>query len=267
MSESRFAFGANWARFLSRLTPERVQLAETSLRDMLGDLSGKRFLDIGSGSGLFSLAARNLGATVHSFDYDPQSVACTAELRRRFYPDDRAWRVERGSALDEPYLRSLGAFDVVYAWGVLHHTGEMWRAMELATIPLAPGGLLYVAVYTRMSPIWHRLVTGQKRLYVRSPAPVRWAMIGGYGFYAFVLEAMASIAHGRHPLARVLEYEKRWRGMSWWHDIVDWVGGYPYESASPSDVFDFYRQRGLTLTRLVVHPHTANGEYVFASPQ
>jgi 2-polyprenyl-3-methyl-5-hydroxy-6-metoxy-1,4-benzoquinol methylase len=93
-------------------------------------LDGKSFLDIGSGSGLFSLAARRLGARVHSFDYDQQSVACTAELRRRYFPSAGDWVVERGSALDRDYLARLGTFDVVYSWGVLHHTGDMWRALE-----------------------------------------------------------------------------------------------------------------------------------------
>ncbi len=81
----RFGFGANWARFLRHLDEPRIVAAERSLQQMLGlpSLAGLRFLDAGSGSGLFSLAARRLGAEVHSFDYDPQSVACTRELRRR----------------------------------------------------------------------------------------------------------------------------------------------------------------------------------------
>jgi 2-polyprenyl-6-hydroxyphenyl methylase/3-demethylubiquinone-9 3-methyltransferase len=83
----RFEFGANWLRFLEMLNDERIAQAEQSLCDMLGvsDLLGKSFLDVGSGSGLFSLAARQLGATVHSFDYDPQSVACTQELKRWYF--------------------------------------------------------------------------------------------------------------------------------------------------------------------------------------
>ena len=89
----RFAFGENWTRFLATLDDERITIAEQSLREMLGveQLTGKSFLDIGSGSGLFSLVARRLGARVYSFDYDPQSVACTAELRRRYFPDDEQW--------------------------------------------------------------------------------------------------------------------------------------------------------------------------------
>src|SRR5690606_102989 len=108
---------------------------------------GLRFLDIGSGSGLSSLAARRLGARVHSFDYDPESVACTAELRRRFFPGSPDWTVERGSALDAGYLRGLGSFDIVYSWGVLHHTGRMWEGLANAALPVAEGGRLFVAIY------------------------------------------------------------------------------------------------------------------------
>ena len=130
----RFGFGANWARFLAVLDETRIIDAEKSLRDMLGvnDLYGRRFLDIGCGSGLFSLAARRLGAQVHSFDFDLQSVACAKELKRRYFPEDGTWRIEEGSILDSEYLERLGQFDIVYSWGVLHHTGSMWVAIENA---------------------------------------------------------------------------------------------------------------------------------------
>ena len=111
----RFKFGANWLRFLSLLNDKRIRLAEDSLRQMLEteDLQGKAFLDAGSGSGLFSLAARRLGARLNSFDYDPQSVACTAELKRRYFPSDPDWVVEEGSVLDSGYLNRLGVFDCI----------------------------------------------------------------------------------------------------------------------------------------------------------
>src|SRR5262245_60698108 len=108
-SGERFEFGRNWARFLRRVNNDRIGLATASLQRMLNvdRLDGRTFLDVGSGSGLFSLAARRLGAVVHSFDYDPESVACTRALRERYSPNDVSWRVERGSVLDSDYLKSL----------------------------------------------------------------------------------------------------------------------------------------------------------------
>ena len=88
--------------------------------------------------------ARRLGATVTSFDYDPQSVACTRELRRRYFPDDAAWTVTEGSVLDRAFVDGLGTFDIVYSWGVLHHTGAMWDAIGLAAERVAPGGQFFI---------------------------------------------------------------------------------------------------------------------------
>ena len=114
----RFEFGQNWSQFLPIIDQERIQQAEMSLKDMLevDSLTGKSFLDIGSGSGLFSLAARRLGARVHSFDFDPKSVFCTRELKKNYFPDDDSWKIEEGSVLDDEHMKSLGHFDVVYSW-------------------------------------------------------------------------------------------------------------------------------------------------------
>jgi 2-polyprenyl-6-hydroxyphenyl methylase/3-demethylubiquinone-9 3-methyltransferase len=249
----RFAFGRNWTRFLRLLNADRIAAAEASLQRMLetDTLAGLRFLDIGCGSGLFSLAARRLGAVVHSFDYDPASVACATELRRRFLgPDDPGWTIARGSALDLDYLRSLGTFDVVYSWGVLHHTGAMWDALDAARLPLAPGGKLWIAIYNdegSRSRRWRAI----KRTYNRLP---RWARVpytiavSAPGEVRSALGAVASNRFGEWWTAR--RANGRARGMSHWRDIVDWVGGYPYETATPDQIFDFYKARGLALAKL-----------------
>jgi len=248
----RFEFGKNWSRFLEGVRDEHVVTAESSLKRMLDidSLAGLRFLDIGSGSGLFSLAARRLGARVHSFDYDPQSVACTAELRRRYFSDDAHWVVEEGSALDADYLAGLGHFDIVYSWGVLHHTGHMWQALENAQLPVAPGGRLFIAIYNdngSKSRRWAQIKHAYNNLprFVRAP----------FALLAMTPNETKSFLRAALD-GRPGEYLRSWvkpddfRGMSRWHDIVDWVGGYPYEFATPEQIFDYYRERGFTLTKL-----------------
>lgn len=236
----RFAFGENWRRFLMMLDEERIRIAEDSLKLMLdvADLRGKTFLDIGSGSGLFSLAARRLGAKVHSFDYDPQSVSCTAELKRRYYPEDMNWHVEEGSALDQEYLAKLGQWDIVYSWGVLHHTGAMWRALENVAPLVSRGGRLYIAIYNdqgRTSRYWAFI----KRLY-NSVVFLRPALIVLHWPYLVGLRWLY-----RKCFSRPLE-----RGMSLWRDMFDWLGGLPFEVARPEDIFAYFRARGFVLDRL-----------------
>jgi len=250
---ARFEFGANWGRFLASVNDARVATARASLQDMLGcdDLRGRTFLDVGSGSGLFSLAARMLGAEVRSFDYDPLSVACTESLKARFLPADPGWVIGRGDALDAAFLESLGTFDVVYSWGVLHHTGAMWRAVANVAERVAPGGVLFVALYNdqgALSALWGRL----KYVYNRLPRALR-------PLYTLLVMGPREVADGLYCLVRGRfgAFLRAWteaagsnpRGMNRMRDIVDWIGGYPFEVASPAAVLAFLAERGFASVR------------------
>jgi 2-polyprenyl-6-hydroxyphenyl methylase/3-demethylubiquinone-9 3-methyltransferase len=260
----RFEFGKNWAWFLETLNDDRIAEAMVSLQAMLQvtSLEGRSFLDIGYGSGLFSLAARRLGARVYSFDYDPQSVACTSELRRRYFPSDSEWTVESGSALDANYVRSLGGFDIVYSWGVLHHTGDMWTALANAAIPVAPGGKLFIAIYNDQGTASRRW-TKVKQLYNRLPKPLRFLVVWPCLIVVSWRPLLKDLLRGR-PFATIRDYHKKQRGMSFWQDLIDWVGGYPFEVATPEQIFDFYRERGFVLVRLKTCKGTLGcNEFVF----
>ena len=251
LSGRRFEFGANWAAFLRTLDSQRVELAKESLQSFLGtrELSGKSFLDVGSGSGLFSLAARLLGASVRSFDYDPQSVQCTRELKSRYFRDDPDWRIEEGSILDQHYVSTLGTYDIVYSWGVLHHTGEMWTALANTASLVAPGGMLFVALYNDQGPMSSRWRT-LKRLYNRLPRPFKTpyliAVMGPREMRLFI-GAVLRLRLGSYMDSRLNYARRSLRGMSYWHDLVDWIGGYPFEVAKPEEVFEFCRSRGFRL--------------------
>jgi 2-polyprenyl-3-methyl-5-hydroxy-6-metoxy-1,4-benzoquinol methylase len=248
-SGKRFAFGANWTEFLTVLDEDRIAEAEKSLRSFLGlhDLVGMSFLDIGCGSGLFSLAARRLGARVHSFDFDENSVACTHELRRRYFPDDANWQIEQGSALDRPFVESLGRFDVCYSWGVLHHTDQLWRALFNAQLAVAPGGMMYIAIYNDegvVSAIWEVV----KRTYC-SGIFGRTLMTGIFYPAFFVSGLLIDLFRLRNPARRYREHRK-YRGMSLIHDWKDWLGGLPYERARPERITGYLENLGFECLRV-----------------
>jgi 2-polyprenyl-6-hydroxyphenyl methylase/3-demethylubiquinone-9 3-methyltransferase len=259
----RFPFGKNWQRFLDVLNEEHITESIKALSGFLGkdSLHEMQFLDIGSGSGLHSLAARRMGAVVYSFDYDPDSVGCTLELKQRFFPEDEQWAVQQGSALDRTYIQSLGVFDICYAWGVLHHTGALWQALYNTQLPLKEGGLLFIAVYNDqglISEIWHIV----KRIYCSGP--VGRALMALIFYPLFWLGGvLIDLFHLRNPGTRYKEH-KRYRGMSLVHDWKDWLGGYPYQPARPQEIISYFQNLDLELLRFEPTGHGfGNNQYLF----
>ncbi|TVQ01553.1 MAG: class I SAM-dependent methyltransferase [Planctomycetaceae bacterium] len=273
---TRFRFGENWKDFLSTIDRDRVEAAAVGLERLLGadtNLAGRSFVDIGCGSGLVSLAAHLAGAQVTSFDFDEQSVRCTETLRERCEPRGTVdsgtapgppWRILHGSILDQNFIAGLGRFDIAYAWGVLHHTGRMWPAIEAACDLVAPGGRLVLAIYHDQggpSRRWARV----KRFYHRLPPWLRPVYVASIAAGWELRFSLARLCSGRNPLPlEDWRSKKRDRGMSVWHDWVDWIGGWPFEVSSPDGIINPLIRSGFELRMLkTVGGGWGCNEYVF----
>ncbi|RWA63998.1 class I SAM-dependent methyltransferase [Mesorhizobium sp.] len=242
-ASNRYEFGANWASFIDRhYSIERRRVAGDKLLSFLGkeSLEGMDFLDIGSGSGLHSLAAFDARAErIHSFDFDPLSVRTTGKLRH-LAGEPPNWTVERGDVLDVDYLEKLGTWSLVYSWGVLHHTGAMWQAIENAAHRVAPGGLFFIALYSSnvVKPSAQFWLDVKRRYNAAGPSKRRWMEY--WYIWRFRL--------GRNPLrlpslVKQVYEKKKGRGMSYMTDVRDWLGGWPMEFAEDQPVVDFLKER------------------------
>jgi 2-polyprenyl-6-hydroxyphenyl methylase/3-demethylubiquinone-9 3-methyltransferase len=245
-----FEFGENWASFSEGIDASAVQAAQGSLVKLFEEdgLTGKTFLDIGCGSGLFSIAAAQLGASkVLGIDLDPVSVETSSKNAEIWLQVDESYSLgnrdmvlsfKQASVLDKVVMDTLGQFDVVYSWGVLHHTGNMRRALEIAAARVKPGGVLVTAIYNRhsTSPVW--LVV--KRFYNWLPNFGQRLVVIGFAPVIFLAKLIVT---RKNPL-------KMGRGMDFMHNVVDWLGGYPYEYASVSEMALMFNENGMRLAKV-----------------
>lgn len=267
-----FSFGKNWNDFIKkyysddRLSEAVKSLKKISQRDSLQD---KTFLDIGSGSGLFSLAAYKLGATrIESMDLDPFSIQTTNYVREHYGSNASLWSVQQGSILDEAWTRDhLHPADVVYSWGVLHHTGDMWQAITNAASFVAEGGLFIIAIYNKEGGLfssrfwWH-----VKRFYNRMPAFIQSAMCGIYLAVHFTTPILVSPLKLRRRFWESVNYVRNYqssRGMNRWTDIKDWLGGYPYEYATVDEIVSFVQKLGFSTMQVWPKDGKGCSEFLF----
>jgi SAM-dependent methyltransferase len=268
-SEIRYEFGDNWRSYArAALSDTSVRRASTALQQLLDmqSLHGKTFMDIGCGSGLHALVACKLGASqVICFDFDPISVEVSKSVLQSHGIPDSQCQIMRGSILDPLFMETLPKADIVYSWGVLHHTGAMWDAIEAALAKVNEEGIFAIAIYNRVdgrfvsSERWHTI----KRLYNRSPRVGRYLLELAYTSSHVIADTL----YHRDPLRTFRSYSQdESRGMDFWHDAKDWLGGLPYEYASTSEIIHFVERQGRFVTRKVV-PSSGKGcnEFLFAA--
>ncbi|WP_029583539.1 bifunctional 2-polyprenyl-6-hydroxyphenol methylase/3-demethylubiquinol 3-O-methyltransferase UbiG [Bradyrhizobium sp. URHD0069] len=261
--ETHFEFGENWKNYSKTIDQKRIDSAVVGVKKLFPHgLAGKTFLDIGCGSGLHTLAALLLGAaSVTAVDIDENSVSTTQALLTKHAPNPN-WTAKIASIFDaSPDM--LGKFDVVYSWGVLHHTGDMWGAIERAADLVKPGGQFAIAIYSTTScdSMWK----AEKKFYSRAPRPVQWSIRQVY-MAAFLA---AKTLLGGNPISYVRHYSEV-RGMNFSHDAHDWLGGYPYETGTPEELLERVSALGFKEVRSFRLPATTGlfgagcNEFVFA---
>lgn len=255
-SGSRFQFGKNWKNFLGTVTESEINKAAEDINLWLetDDLSGKQVIDIGSGSGIHSYVFYTMHAKeLISFDYDEDSVEATKKVWQKAGSPSN-WKTMQGSILDIEFIKYLGMFDIVYSWGVLHHTGEMWKAIENAITLVKPGGIFWISIYQKGSGYFKALKL--KKKYNKSSKIGKKIMI-----YQRVIRLMAGrLLRGKNPLNW---NQRTTRGMNVYNDLVDWLGGLPYEVATTEEITEFCTKHGLQLKKISAMPEGACSIYLF----
>ncbi len=260
----QFDFGKNWQDFsFQALTQEKVIQTKESFQHLIDDmdLRGKSFLDIGFGQGLSLLTACEKGALAVGTDINEKCLD-VFQHNKQYFPrttNNVDVPIVIGSILDPKVVDQLHAaspglsgYDIVHSWGVLHHTGNMKKAIQHTASLVNADGCLVLAIYNRhwSSPLWKQI----KRFYCMTPPPAQNLIISL--FYPIIYLAKYAVT-GKDP-------KKKMRGMDFYYDVIDWVGGYPYEYATRSELESMTTGLGFRLVKCIPSEvPTGCNEFIF----
>ena len=248
----RFEFGKNWKNYSRFIDSKKIEIGKESLKEYFNieNFKNKTFLDVGCGSGLFSICATSLGAKVRSFDYDPDSVDCTKKVFKTH--TKKKALVEKGDILDKSFIQKLGKFDYVYSWGVLHHTGNLNAALKNIDMLVKKKGKLFISIYNNQgakSKAWKKIKLIYNKFFFLRPLLF---------IIFFIFMKLPEIIY------KIIKKKKDLRGMNPFIDLIDWLGGYPFETAKPEEIFDFFRKLGYSLEKIrTVNGKSGCNEFVF----
>ena len=192
-------------------------------------VKGKKVLDAGSGSGMVSIAFAVMGASVTGVDITSK---CIENGRKRA----KAFGVEcRFVQSDLTMLDLHEDFDIIYSWGVLHHTADAKASFFRLVEHLRPGGEIIIAVYLRtaFSSFWNF----SRVFYQSSP-----------GFAKTAFRRSASVLlNGYDAVRKALMKKERYmlRGTSNEELVNDWFGVPHRTFHTYTEVYEWFREKGL----------------------
>jgi 2-polyprenyl-6-hydroxyphenyl methylase/3-demethylubiquinone-9 3-methyltransferase len=228
-------YKAHWTEY-----PLEIQGVLEHLNDLWPEgVKGKNVLDGGSGSGMVSVGFALLGANVTGVDITPQCVENGKRNAERFGVQCRFFCKDL-TDLDLGNER----FDIVYSWGVIHHSEDARKSFSNLAKHLKPGGEMVLAVYlkTYLSGFWNF----SRVFYQKAP---KW-------FQSIFRESGSCFLNGVDFIKKLIFGKSRYmlRGTNNKELINDWFGVPHRTFHSYDEVFQWFRENGLNYK--LVNPAT-----------
>lgn len=272
-----YKFGKNWKRFIdTSYTKKRVEIAQKCMLDTLlrPNLDNQSILDIGCGSGIHSLAALRSGARfVTSMDYDLDSVRTAWQLWKA-EGKPRNWKIIHGDVLDESFMSRFEDIDIVYSWGVLHHTGNMYKAIKNAALPLKKshsGGVFFIALYSyniyqsylgKSPENWLEIKQKYNAAGYFRKRYMEYQHL--YDTYFWNMDRWTEAPKYFVKMLKAARDYKKARGMDLMTDVRDWLGGWPMDFVHEEECVEFCDKKlDMRLARMLTG--AGNTEFVFAT--